>query len=448
MLRAARSAEAYTIYTKPSPDNGVQLKHGGCSASKTTETRSAALDLRFETPLLWIAAMEDRWEVMDERQSRTGYPGITDIRIKATRPTRLHTEEKEQDAPQEKQNEDGRASFFQLPRELRDMIYDEVILWERPRPTLNEKFMVYDPNSRFKKIYEPQSSQRGEYGCAYSLEAAPTTCANFLSCNRQVYQEMGEALQRLQRRSCDLMSLKLDCMAEDESFHYFTWLGVPLVKTTFGLQTRNDDFLGSYVPVWMQRWLASKVLSPLRTLSPALHESEYITCRSSTTQVSQLWIDIRLIGNRSAKWFRNSTQADRTGWAICAALKQFFAKGRQLSADEKLPALQAISVDELVLNVVSSPGLTPSQILDEDVPLDRMASGQVHPKTVAEELVDVWSKIWKGEDFKGIFYAGLLEKIGQVRICIAGETFKTRELRNVLERGRYEQRMITNRQRY
>ncbi|KAJ4291632.1 hypothetical protein N0V90_009527 [Kalmusia sp. IMI 367209] len=268
-----------------------------------------------------------------------------------------------QETEQDDAKEGKAAPFLELPRELRDMIYDEVILWERSRPTLGEKFMVYDRKSRFKKIYEPQSSLRGEYGCAYSLEETPTTCANFLCCNRQINKEMSEAIQRLGRKG--LTAAKLDCIAEDESFHYFTWLGVPLVKTTFSLQERKNGFLSGYLPAWAESWMTRNLVCPLRLLSPALNASDYMACRSSSTRVSQLWIDIRLAGDRSAKWRRNSTPPDRTGWAVCAVLKRLFEKGPYLASEQNVPAINAIGVDELVLNVVppQSPLSRPRRLL-------------------------------------------------------------------------------------
>ncbi|KAF2242864.1 hypothetical protein BU26DRAFT_378650, partial [Trematosphaeria pertusa] len=197
------------------------------------------------------------------------------------------------------------AQFFDLPRELRDMVYMAVITHERPRPTLGEAQWLF----RFRRIFEPQSSVRGEYGCAYSLEQTPSTCANLLVCNRQIYAEMGEAIERAKRKG--LMAVRLDCIAEDESFHYFTWLAMPLVKTR---RSFHDGKLR--MPGWVDR-----VMDRYLTCS---HRIGCLACRSrsSSTAIHQLWVDIRLVGDRSAKWLRNSSPPDRTSWAICAALKR------------------------------------------------------------------------------------------------------------------------------
>ncbi|KAJ4359854.1 uncharacterized protein N0V89_000410 [Didymosphaeria variabile] len=318
------------------------------------------------------------------------------------------------------------------------MIYTEVLLSQRTRPSLSgEKFMTYDPsiNQRFKKIYEPQSTLRGEFGCAYAREAIPPTSASFLCCNRQVNAEMTETLARLKKKA--LVSVKLDCIAEDESFHYFTWLGIPLVSTSWTMQSQSARGM---LPTWLGRLLTSSNAGPMKP--------------TSTTRIPRLWIDVRIMGDRMSKWRRNSSPADRTGWAICAALKRLFDRGPYLAAERDQPASRVLSVDELVLNVIPPPptaslysptGMAPAKLLDEDFPLDGVKEGTVHPRTVAKELVNVWGKIWAGDEFKGIFYGGLLEKIGWVRICVGGETFRVRELRGVLERGQKERRRIAER---
>lgn len=311
------------------------------------------------------------------------------------------------------------AHLLGLPRELRDMIYMQVILWERARPTLGEAHWLF----RFRRIFEPQSSIRGEYGCGYALEGAPSTCANFLRCNRQIYAEMSVAIARA--RSEGLLAVKLDCIAEDESFHYFTWLAAPLVQT----MPAASEGKSRMVPGWADRIMDRYLSCPHRVLS--------------TTLIHTLWIDIRLVGDRSAKWLRNSSPPDRTSWAICAALKRIFEKGPDFSNYKDAP--NSIAVDELVLNVVPSPYVPEEKYLEEDFPMDGVSSGLVHPRTVARELVDVWNRIWAGDEFKGAFYQVLLGKIKRVRVCVNNKTWRVRELRGELERGQAERRRIAAR---
>lgn len=327
------------------------------------------------------------------------------------------------------------VAFLDLPQELRDQVYEEVLLGLRTRPTLGgEKFMVYDPHSRFKKIYEPQSSLRGEFGCGYALDALPSTCAAFLASNRQIHAEMKDTVLRLDKKG--LVNARLDCIAEDESFHYFTWLGIPLVMTK-GVQ--HQSIKTGILPEYVEELIARALAGPLRMLGQA----ERFTCRSSTTQIGRLWVDVRIVGNRLNKWHRNNNPGDRTGWAICAALKRLFDKGPYLPSERDQPSTRVVTVDELVLNVVPPP--SGAKMLEEDYPLDEVKEGTVHPRTVAKELANVWSKIWAGEDFKGYLFMGLLERIGWVRVCVDGETYRLRELRGALERGRKERQKIRER---
>ncbi|PSN68754.1 hypothetical protein BS50DRAFT_323782 [Corynespora cassiicola Philippines] len=319
------------------------------------------------------------------------------------------------------------AQFLDLPREIRDMIYAAVLTSERPRPTLGEEQWLF----RFRRIFEPQSSHHGEYGCAYSLEDTPGTCGNLLQCSRQVNAEMMEAIGRAKRR--ELLAVKLDCIAEDESFHYFTWLSVPLVTTTRSIQEGK-----SRMPNWADRVMERYLTSPHRVLS-----SGCLAYYRSSTLIHQLWVDVRLAGDRSAKWFRNSSPPDRTSWAICAALKRIFEKGPHFSNMKETD--HETTVEELVLNVVPPPNVPQDKFLPEDFPTDGVRDGLVHPQTVARELVDVWNKIWAGDDFKGGFYQMLLERIKRVRICVNSQTWRVRELRLELDRGQAERRRIAAR---
>jgi hypothetical protein len=301
--------------------------------------------------------------------------------------------------------------FLELPRELRDMIYEAVITMERPRPSYQE----VQWSSRFQRVLESYSVRRGEYGCAYSLEPPPATCANLLQCNRQVYHEMSERIEWVRKKG--LMAMKLDCIAEDESFHYFTWICIPLVETTVDERERRSNIVFN---------LANRLIRGF---------GEYLSSRTFSTLVHQLWIDVRLCGDRHGKWFRNSCAPDRTSWAICAALKRFFDQGPDFSSKKSL-ANSTITVGELVLNVVTPRDVPEERYLDEGLGLDQMQDGLVHPRTVAKELVDVWNTIWSGHGLKGSLYQVLLERIKQVRVCVNGKTFKERELRLELERGR------------
>ena len=236
---------------------------------------------------------------------------------------------------------------------------------------------------------------------------------------------MGKAICLAQQK--EQISARLDCIAEDESFHYFSWLRIPLLKTAWELKEARSGIM----PVWAD-WMVENILS-----------KRYSACWLASTMIHQLWIDIRLFGNRSGKWARNTSPPDRTSWAICAALKRILERGPDFSNSTDSGHLTM--VDELVLNVVTPPIVPIGKFLDEDFPTDRVSDGTVHPRTVAKELVEVWNKIWAANDYKGSFYQVLLERIKKVRICIDEETWRIRELKAELLRGQAERRRIAAR---
>ncbi|KAF2113274.1 hypothetical protein BDV96DRAFT_648242 [Lophiotrema nucula] len=321
--------------------------------------------------------------------------------------------------------------FFDLPRELRDIVYMSVITAECPRPTLGDAQWLF----KYKRVFQPESVRWGEYGCAWSQEPVPRTCANFLQTSRQVYDEMIAAI--IFARMKGQMTVKLDCIAEDESFHYFTWLSIPLVSTSTTIQEGKSKIMPGWANSIMERYMTC----PHRMLS-----SGCLACQGSSTLIHQLWVDVRLCGDRSRKWVRNNSPPERTSWAICAALKRLFDKGPNFSATKD--SASTIEVDELVLNVVTPPNVPREKYLDEKFAIDQVEEGVVHPFTVARELVDVWNQLWSAYDFKSGLYQPLLERIKRVRICVNEETWRVRELKLELERGQAARRRLAARDGY
>lgn len=322
------------------------------------------------------------------------------------------------------------AGFFSLPRELRDMIYMSVITWSLPRPHRDDT-----DNLRWRSILEPASQRSGEYGCQYSIDTIPGTCANLLACNRQVNLELTEAIQRAKRKG--MLIAKLNCIADNESIHSFSWLSLPIVTNKIcGYEEKHGLLPWIFTTPQRMLKLGSRMSAPYLPIV--------------TTTLDNLWIDIWIHGNRTAKWERNNGPADRTSWAVCAALKRLFDGDtlmRPINATSTPgPSSKNIIIDELVLNV--TPACKPTATcawLPEDYPLDVATYGVVHPRTVAKELLDMWNIIWTGEDVKGAHYHVLLERIKRVKICIDGETWRIRELGMELERGQAERRRIAMR---
>lgn len=234
-----------------------------------------------------------------------------------------------------------------------------------------------------------------------------------------------------------MLAARMDCMAKDE-MHYFTWLSIPIVKT--GKCTHKAEGKSGIIPTWAVRYLNT----PHRVLKTAAGSH---ACRSSSTTIEQLWIDIRLLGNDTAMGRRFETPRDRTSWAICAALKHVFEHDPDIIPTRDCQ--KDVTIDEVILNVVpplsdSTTGKTPVTYLVSQINevVGEAERGNDHPEAVARELVDVWNKLWSGDEFKARYYRTLLEKIKRVRVSIDGVTFRVRELGVELERGQAERRRI------
>ncbi|KAF1925189.1 uncharacterized protein M421DRAFT_70608 [Didymella exigua CBS 183.55] len=324
--------------------------------------------------------------------------------------------------------------FFGLPRELRDMIYTSVITWSLPQPRREDT-----EDHRWRLILEPRSIHSGEFGCSYSTDTIPGTCANLLACNRQVNLELTQAIERAKRQGH--LVAKLDCISVDESKHAFSWLSLPIVTNKPTEHGGKANVLAS----WADRILHT----PQRMLNLSISSRSPNPGRSiSTTILENMRIDVRIYGNRTAKWSSNRCPPERTSWAVCAALKRLFDGDtlmRPINATTSPgPSSNNIIIDELILNVVS-PNTPKNLWLPEDYPLDVATYGVVHPRTVAKELLDMWNIIWTCEEFKGAHYHILLERIKRVKICLDGETWRVRELGMELERGQAERRRIAMR---
>ncbi|KAF1843480.1 uncharacterized protein K460DRAFT_387544 [Cucurbitaria berberidis CBS 394.84] len=329
--------------------------------------------------------------------------------------------------------------FFDLPRELRDMIYLDVLIGQRATPTLEDTQSA----SRWNRPWEPKSGL-GDHGCAFSSKRAPNTCANFLACNQQVNTEMMQIIERVRRKG--MLAARMDCIAQDD-MHYFTWLSIPLVKT--GKCTHKADPKSGVVPTWAVRYLTA----PHRALGTT---RRHHTCHhSSSTTIEQLCIDIRFFPNTSATGKRRlETPRDLTSWAICAALKHVFEHDPDIIPTRDCQ--KDVTIDEVVLNVVpplspsSPPPKTTTHYLvspSTNAVVEVEKENSHHPEAVAKELVDVWNKLWSGDEFKARYYRSLLGKIQRVRVCVDGVTFRVRELGVELERGRAESRRIEMRMR-
>jgi hypothetical protein len=300
--------------------------------------------------------------------------------------------------------------FFDLPRELRDMIYMAIVTWERPRPTLEDTANMW----AWHLLNKSQT-------CLFASEQPPSTCANVLAASRQMHEETMQALDRARRAG--FLVARMDCIAKKDSLramnHYFTWLSIPIVSRSRS-EKKNSVRRG---------WVPNVPVVGRLLASPTRNESIDIF----STTIEELQIDIRLFdedledGSQSG----HSSLAN-TKWNVCAALKQICSHSKET---DSWPA--SLTIDTLVLNVLA-PGPTKSAQDDSD-------SRRKNARALARELVDIWNSLWSGGEYKSRVYGGLLEKIKRVRVCIDGVLVRERKLRLELERGQAERRRIAQR---
>lgn len=306
------------------------------------------------------------------------------------------------------------AGFLGLPRELRDMIYEALITDEEPRPTL-EKYCEQRRYAAYQYSFTPRQSR--------------TTCAGFLASNRQIHEELNEAIERAHRKG--LTSGKLDCL---ELFRplpsacdigvpcHLTWLRMPVVKTKREHATRPGGLMNSVFAFFWQRilWAAGKGAP---------------TLQSASTRFDQLWVDVRLQPDLSRATRRSIIGYFRLGRAIIFALKHILEQGPNLSipsgASPSIHFSHKTTIKEVVLNVVAEPSVG---LEDED------ASEMVNFQ--AQGLTEIWDRLWLGQWDE---YNILLRRIDQVRICVNGETVRTRPLAKEWKRGNAEARYAATR---
>ncbi|KAL6711000.1 hypothetical protein ACN47E_006875 [Coniothyrium glycines] len=334
--------------------------------------------------------------------------------------------------------------FFSLPRELRDMIYMEVITSQLPAPSLSSTAYA----SGWCRPWEPKSGL-GNNGCAFSSRRAPNTCANFFACNRQINEEMAFAIERARRKG--LLAARMDCIAKDE-MHWFTWLAIPLVRTTLASKSASSSSSSSstYSSSSSSSSSSSRSASQSKLRPDALvpnflgkylpHACPGTATSTSTTTIDQLLISIRLFasGKKGVEQAR-----DRTSWAICAALKHVFEHDPDIIPTRD--CRNDIHVGEVILDIIPTVPTAPQPVQNTPQAPSQGAEqedGVSVEETLAKELVDVWNKLWSGDGFKARYYRGLLERIGRVKVCVEGKVYRVRELGDELERGKRERRRI------
>jgi hypothetical protein len=311
--------------------------------------------------------------------------------------------------------------FFDLPRELRDLIYTAIITWENPRPTRESTWSVHDWNP----LWESQTGGVNDSTCFFSSESAPTTCANVLAASRQCNKEMCQAIDCAKRKR--LLLARLDCMVTSEKMHLFTWLSIPIVHNTARPATAKPK--SKKASSW-----APRVPGVARLLAAQQREKGEEVGAGITTCIEELQVDIRLFADDTAQQGQRSS--DQTSWAVCAALKSICEPNFTQNPHD-------VTIDTLTLNVVSAAQASLNTAPKRDSAQMDVAEEEAH--VVARELVDVWNKLWSSDNGQARCYGNLLRRIKRVRVCVDGVLVRERELRLELERGQAERRRIAMR---
>jgi hypothetical protein len=315
--------------------------------------------------------------------------------------------------------------FFNLPRELRDMVYMAIITWERPRPTLQDIASTGD-------WHETRILPRNDPECYFSRRKPPSTCANVLAASRQLNEELRQSM--LCARKAGTLVARMDCIVKNERSHSFTWLSIPLVHRTTQVPNKTVGC----------RWVANMpVVGKLLTGPPSQQQA----FDDAATSIEKLQIDIRLFEKDPSM---TATLRDRkTSWAVCAALKRVCQNKMELLPTPHWP--DCVVIDTLILNVVPRDGAVNECSVRKDsasaaqTDLVSQSKDADNSRAVARELVDVWNKLWSGDGYKSRHYSKLLESITRVQVRIDGVSISERELRLELERGQAERRRIAQR---
>lgn len=290
-----------------------------------------------------------------------------------------------------------------------------------------------------------QSQAVPEFRCFMASQQMPSTCASFLACNRQINEEMTQMMGRGQKAG--RLAARVDCAVKDDA-HYFTVVAVPFVK--LAKESPPEHRQAKDEETWARKifgdWIGSLFDIGLEEMKRmAVNKLFWTRINPTYSTVERLWMDIRPLERTGANIAGSqTTYNEMTCWAICAALKHMFDNG----PDAMHSHHRISSVDEVILNVVAHTHDAWARSQGDGSAEDTIIVSQNEQRAaelLRNELVDVWDKIWSAtgrnrSDLKARLYRTLLERIKRVRICVNGETFRTRGLSVELERGRAEMR--------
>ena len=329
-------------------------------------------------------------------------------------------------------------SFLNLPRELRDMIYMELLtIPARPHPFTRAKLclpLVLTHVAAFQSRPDDDSHRTGEDRCFSVGPVPPTSCAALLAVSRQIHAEVSHVMDTLRRRG--ELKVRMGCALEGQRC-WVSWLVVPAVRTA--AVVRGND--AAVATTWSPGWVRGLVKRYAQVIVVGWRPSW-------STMVHRLQVDVNVAArahrHREA-YGQGVGRDDGVEWAVCAAVRKVLVSGPDLSASEA--SKHRITIEELILDVVTP---SSSQELPDEVEAqnDDGLEAASNATNMARQLVDVWSVIWRGNGTKASFYRILVERISRVRVCVDGVSWRVRELGSELEKGQRERRRIAERADY
>lgn len=129
------------------------------------------------------------------------------------------------------QSAEGSFPFLELSRELRDSVYEALLLSSRPPPSSPE-------HGGARKYPSKEDEDHFEYHNHYPADDLKSTSGPLLLTCRQINEEVEEVMVRLTKSNRPLY--RLDLMLLDERELYITWLAFP--HPTNEISTLYADF--------------------------------------------------------------------------------------------------------------------------------------------------------------------------------------------------------------
>ncbi|KAL8687931.1 MAG: hypothetical protein Q9218_006034 [Villophora microphyllina] len=258
--------------------------------------------------------------------------------------------------------------FLLLARELRDKIYDDLLLSSKSPPSSSEDKTRWNmPSEDDMEVMEYHNRS------VYPTEVLKLdTAALQLSC-RQVHREVCAAVARLERLK--RLSYTLDIMMVDETMIYPTWVSFPVLLR--------------YIP--------------------------------------RLDVDVRLLGDVAGKrsgWTPGDGGPPLMVWGLFCLLERFLTRGPDFLSSVK--QVTKPKVGELVVNVVSPSPPPPNGFIVEDTRFYRSfrrgeRKGLIHPETVLFFMINHMQYLLARSRYTERYATVVFQRIERITFSLDGD---------------------------